>query len=232
MNPHGVIFISGAGLDSWIWDEVASSLRSPSVVADYSAIRQNKDASLGDYVSAVARSAEQLKADKVIIVAHSIGGVVGIELARQLGDRVAGFIGVSAVLPAPGGNFFSCLPFPQKVVMPIIVTLAGTQPPESAIRSSLASDLQGEVVDKLVRSYQPETKGLYYGKTATTSLPDIPYSYIRTTSDKELPSAIQDAIIKRLPHAATHDIASGHLPMLSHAAEVAAIAGEFIESAK
>lgn len=232
MNIHGVIFISGAGLSSWIWDEVASKIHAPSIVADYLAVRQNKNASLEDYVSAAAKSAEQLKANKVIIVAHSIGGVVGIELARQLGDRAAGIIGVSAAMPIPGGNFFSCLPFPQKVIMPIIVKLAGTKPPESAIRNGLANDLQGDVVGKLVSSFQPEAKGLYYGKTSAANLPDILYGYIRTTSDKELPNTVQDTIIKHLPHTTTHDIASGHLPMLSHAAEVAAIVDDFIESTK
>lgn len=228
---YGIIFISGAGLSSWVWDDVVSELDMQSVIADYSNVRKNKNASLSDYVDAAAESAKQLKTDKIIIVAHSIGGVVGVELARRLvGDRVAGFVGISAAVPSSSGNFFSCLPFPQKFIMPIIVKLAGTKPPESAIRSSLASDLQGESVDKLVSSFRREAKGLYYDKTSSANYPDIPYSYIRTTQDKELPIAVQDTIIKRLPSVAVHDVSSGHLPMLSHADEVVAVIREFVRS--
>lgn len=226
---YGIIFISGAGLGSWIWYDVIDKLDMQSVVADYSTVRKNKEASLSDYVGAAAKSAKQLKTDKIIVVAHSIGGIVGVELARQLGgERVAGFVGISAAVPSPGGNFFSCLPFPQKVIMPIIVKLAGTTPPESAIRNSLASDLQGERVDRLVSSFQPEARGLYYDKTSSVDYSTIPYSYIRTTRDKELPVTVQDTIIKRLPSVTVQDIASGHLPMLSHADEVAATIGTFV----
>ncbi len=218
---YGVVFLSGAGLGGWIWDGVVKKLDAPSTVADYSSVRTNKDASLDDYVRAAADSANQLNADKIIIVAHSIGGVVGSELVKQLGERAGGFVGVSAVVPAPGGNFFSCLPFPQKCIMPIIVSLSGTKPPESAIRSGLANGLDESTTDKIISSFTPEAKGLYTGKTTRQKLPDIPYSYIRTTDDRELPLAIQDSAIKRLPNPSVHDIKTGHLPMLTNASEVA-----------
>lgn len=219
-KSQGIIFLSGAGLESWIWDGVIAELNMPSVVADYSRISGRVSASLNDYVQAALESANRLPTDTIIIVAHSIGGVVGSELAKRLGNRVVGFVGISAAIPQSGSNFFSCLPFPQRLIMPLVVTISGTKPPESAVRTGLASGVDAATTSNIVSSFQPETKGLYRDKTTATKLPDIPYAYIRTTVDKELPLSVQNSIVKRLPNPIVHDIKSGHLPMLTHAAEV------------
>jgi pimeloyl-ACP methyl ester carboxylesterase len=230
MSKPGVLFVSGAGLSDWIWSEVTDALQVPSAVADFTKARQDKDATLSDYVDEAAKAIEKLKVDHIIIVAHSIGGVVGIELARQYTDRTVGLIGVSAVIPKPGDNFMSSLPFPQKLIMPVVVKFAGTKPPESSIRNSLASGVQTELVDELVKTYQPEAKGLYFGKTSTSSFPTIPYCYIFTTNDKELPKSVQDKSSKRLPEVTRHVIESGHLPMLSHPEKATSIIKKFIKT--
>ena len=229
MSKSGILFVSGAGLSDWIWSEVTSSLQVPAVVADFTKVRQNKDATLNNYVAEAAKAIEKLEADQIIVVAHSIGGVVGIELARQYADKVVGLIGVSAVIPKPGGNFFSSLPFPQRLIMPVIVKFAGTKPPDSSIQNSLASGVQTKLVDKLVKTYQPEPKGLYFGKTSNSSLPAIPYCYVLTTNDKELPKSIQDMISEQLPEVTKDLIESGHLPMLSHPEKLALIIKNFFK---
>ncbi|MFT4246253.1 MAG: hypothetical protein QM571_07070 [Micrococcaceae bacterium] len=55
-----------------------------------------------------------------------------------------------AIIPKSGGKFFAVLPFPKRFIMPVAISIAGTKPPESAIRSGLANGISAEVTDKLV----------------------------------------------------------------------------------
>lgn len=214
----GIIFIHGAGLSGWIWEDVARKLSSPYVCADYTSLeRSSSKATLYDYVEVVRRQVEQLNTKRVVIVAHSVGGVVGVELSNKLGDRLAAYIGVSAVIPKPGGSFVSSLPFPQKIIMPIIFKLAGTKPPESAIRSGLGNGLSLQEANEIVAMFQQESTHLYTDRISKTPLPNVRAIYLRTTHDKELSLQVQNESIARLNDAEVFNIDSGHMPMLSDA---------------
>lgn len=214
----GIVFIHGAGLGGWIWRDVLKNINLPRICADYTTLHEKtrRNPTLDDYVNLVYKQIQELQVDKVVVVSHSIGGVVGAELVRKLGDRAVIFIGVCAAIPKPGGNFVSTLPFPQKLIMPIILKLAGTKPPESAIRSGLGSNLKKVQTDEIVTNFQQESIHLYIDRISYDSLPTIPMYYLRTTQDKNFGTNMQDTIINNLPHAKTFDIPSGHMPMLSH----------------
>ncbi len=221
-NSTGIVFIHGAGLGGWIWSDVASKVSVPYVCADYTALnRSNNEATLADYVNSLHQQVAGLKVDKVVIVAHSIGGVVGVELSKRLGDKVAAFMAVSAAIPKPGGSFISTLPFPQKFVMPIILKLAGTKPPESAIRSGLGGGLSAAQADEIVAKFQQESSHVYSDATSDQPIPKFRSYYLRTTHDKEFTMPVQNASLARLSNTAVFDIDSGHMPMLSHADLVA-----------
>lgn len=221
-NKTGIIFIHGAGLGGWIWNDVVSSVSAPCLIADYSPLeRTNSVATLADYVDAVMNQIDDSNIDRVVVVAHSAGGVVGIELAKRLGDRLAGFVGVAASIPKPGTSFVSTLPFPQKLIMPIILKLAGTKPPESAIRAGLTNGLSTAQSDRVVAEFQQESSHLYTDKVSDGTIADVPTRYIKTANDKEFTAQMQDASIANLPNCAVIDVASGHMPMVSDAGIVA-----------
>ncbi len=212
----GIIFIHGAGLSGWIWDDVIANISCPHVCADYSSLeRVNNMATLNDYVEVARLQVEQLNTKRVAIVAHSIGGVVGVELSSKLGNRLAAYVGVSAVIPKPGGSFMTSLPFPQKMIMPIIFKLAGTKPPESAIRSGLGNGLPLEETNEIVAKFQQESSHLYTDRISKTLPSNVHGMYLRTTQDKELSLQIQNESIARLNNPDVYDIDSGHMPMLS-----------------
>jgi pimeloyl-ACP methyl ester carboxylesterase len=156
-----------------------------------------------------------------MVVAHSIGGVVGLEVAKRLGDQAAGFMGVCASIPRPGDSYATALPFPQKLILPLLLKLAGTKPPESAIRSSLCNGLDQAQTDSIVAAFQPESVQLYTDKTTTNPLPSLPTFYVKTLQDKQFSSSAQDAMAANLPSAQVFTVESGHLPMLSHPSELA-----------
>ena len=116
-RPSPVLFLSGAGLPAWIWDEVRSALPGDSVVAAY----PKGTASLRDYAEAVLTQAPE---GGFTVVAHSAGGVVAGELVALAPDRVGGVLGVAASVPAAGTSFLGALPFPQRHVVGLIMRLA------------------------------------------------------------------------------------------------------------
>jgi len=227
MKNIGFVFINGAGLNAAIWDDVRAKIDAPTLAIE-APLRGDKAAlklSLKDYVDEAMNQIEGFEPKKIILVGHSIGGVVMMQLTQLLGKRVAGVIGVGATVPLPGESFLSCLPQPQRTVMSLIMRMAGTAVPESSIRKSLCSDLTNEQADKIIKSFTPEARALY-----TTGISGKPYAgkaqYVVLTDDREFTADFQRSMAARL-NANTTEIHGGHLSMISHADEVAKAVTDF-----
>ncbi|WP_077488759.1 alpha/beta fold hydrolase [Sinomonas mesophila] len=219
-----LLFISGAGLPAWIWDSVRERMKPPSVVAPHPG-----SGSVTDYAQAAL---EASPGQDVTVVAHSAGGVVASELTRLAPERIAGVLGVAAVIPTAGGSFVSSTPFPNRLLLPLVLRVAGTRPPDSAIRSGLGSGLDDATIERLIADFEPEPLSYFTSRTDSNTLRTQPRKgYIVTTEDRELPPAAQRRYADRLGPAFRSEVPAGHLPMLSHPAAVAAAIEEFNGSA-
>jgi len=227
----GLLYLHGAGLDTWIWEEHVGHLETPTLAASFPGREGSGVASglgLPDYVDHVSRQIEEWSVDEFVVVPHSIGGVVGTEVAAAFPERVVGFVGVCAAIPTPGGSFLSCLPFPQRTLQRILTRVIGTNPPDSVVRRSLCRGLSEEDTDRVVEGYVPESRKLYTDRIEGR-IPDLPAQYVETTDDPEFGSALQAQMAANLSAGTTASLASGHLPMLSHPAELASILKRFVE---
>jgi hypothetical protein len=63
----------------------------------------------------------------------SIGGCIGLSLADYFAKKVVSFVGISSAVPTNGNSFIFCLPFLQSLLMPLILNLLGTNPPQKVI---------------------------------------------------------------------------------------------------
>ncbi|KAA1424684.1 alpha/beta hydrolase [Mumia zhuanghuii] len=209
MTSHEpVLLISGAGLPAWIWDETRELLAPrETAVAPRPAART---ARLGDYVDAALEAAPW---DRFAVVAHSSGGVVGTELARRAAGRVTALLAVTAVVPRPGASFLSSMPFPQRHVLSLAMRVAGTRPPDGAIRRGVASGLDEPTADRVVGAFVPESVDLYRGRVGRTDL-RLPVGYATTTRDRELTPALQRRFATNLGTSWQQTLDTGHLPML------------------
>ena len=217
----GVVLIHGAGLRSWIWDDVKLDL--PTLAIDLPHRGEPKETranlSLDDYALDALDQIRAWHTGRVIVVAHSLGGVIGLEVAYKLGEQLAGFVGVCAAIPETSKSFVSTLPVPQKFIMPLILRLAGTQPPASAITSGLCNDVSPELAQRVVKDFSAESRAVFTEPVGYGQL-TAPTMYVRTTNDKEYPAALQTAMANRLPNVEIRDIASGHMPMLSQPSQL------------
>ncbi|ANA79350.1 alpha/beta hydrolase [Paenibacillus glucanolyticus] len=226
----GFVFVHGAGLNGGVWNSVVDELGHPYLEVDYP-MRSGSAApghhlKLEDYVTHMTEQVRGWKTHKFVIVAHSLGGVFALEMAAQLSDRAVGFVAIGAAIPRRGRSFVSILPFPQRVIMPWVLRMAGTKPPEFAIRKGLCSDLPVEHASRIAAAFVPESRRVYTDRIQV-AVPDIPKLYVKLTRDKEFGGSTQDTMIANLSPDGVESLDTGHLPMLSNPGGVRRILKSF-----
>lgn len=220
MTPS-LLFLSGAGLPTWVWDRTRDGLPVPSEVAP-------RPTSRSADVAAHARVALAAAPDgPLVVVAHSAGGVVAAELSGLVPDRVRGVLAVAAVVPAAGGSYASSLPLPHRLVLPALLRVAGTRPPEKALRTSLAAGVDEAIAERLVEGFDPESRS-YFTSRARTAVEAPVRGYVTTADDRELPLAWQHRYLRRLDAGFTRHLPGGHLPMLQHPDALRAAVVDFL----
>ncbi|WP_428740197.1 alpha/beta fold hydrolase [Tenacibaculum sp.] len=230
-NKIGIIFINGAGLNSSIWNELQQRIDNPILSIDFpnrkSNDKQNLKLTFDDYINKTTTEIRNWGNDNFIIVAHSIGACIGLKVAEQFKNELKGFVAIGSVVPKSGQSFVSSLPFPQKFLLPILLSLFGTTPPKKTIEAELCNDLTPEMTSKIVDEFTPEAKALYTTKK-TFELPDTKRLYIKLTNDKSMPTDLQDKMAKNLKASRIETINSGHLPMISSVKELETIISDFL----
>jgi pimeloyl-ACP methyl ester carboxylesterase len=204
-----LLLLSGAGLPPWIWDQVRKELAAshPTMVAE----RPRHDrASLTEYAAAALDSAPW---ERFAVVAHSSGGTVAAQAVTLAPDRVGAFLAVTAVVPKPGHSFVASMPLPNRLVLSLAMRLAGTRPPDTAIRRGVASRVDGETADRLVADFNPESVGLYRDRLQGGGFPER-RGYLFTSHDAAIPSKLQQRSARNLGASWSESLDSGHLPML------------------
>ena len=162
----------------------------------------------------------QFRFKKLIIVAHSISGIIGLEIAQLLKNRIHGFVAISASIPPSNNSYISTLPALMGIFLRTMFIVSGTKPPESAIRNGLCGDINKKQTLDVINRFVPESKRLYMDKLNAQSVP-VNSMYIRLKNDRALSETIQDRMIANLGPKQIVDINSGHLPMLSKPDELA-----------
>ncbi|KAB1065109.1 alpha/beta fold hydrolase [Salibacter halophilus] len=222
-----IVFLHGAGLSSYIWEDFSQQYFPGSTCAPFPFRESNqafkRKITLEDYCQSVGEAILQHSSHrKVVLVCHSISAIVGLQLIDNIGEKINGIIGIGASVPCPGNNFFSTLPIPQRILMPWITRLAGTKPPENVIRKSLCEGLVEASADTIINGYAAESYQLF-GSKVQYDLGGIYKGYVKLLSDKAYPlSSQKNSIANFRPHS-IKQLSSGHLPMLSHPVELAGL---------
>lgn len=236
MSNTGIVLLSGAGLNSSIWNEFRKEISNPVLAVDYPNRKKkdgnpNSNLTFDDYVNHIQGQISQWNNSQFIIVAHSIGACLGLKVAQHFAGKVKSFVAVGAVVPAQGHSFASSLPFPQKILMPALLTLFGTKPPDKAIAAELCNDLSTLQTEKIVSEFTPESKALYTTKISYT-MPDVPRLYIKLNKDQSIPVPLQYQMARNLGAQKIEELNSGHLPMMSNPKQLASIINSFISTQK
>lgn len=234
-NPEGdtpvrIVFLHGAGTGPWIWGEVRRCLEGPSVALAVPSDRRGTNP---------RRCASDLIADPafpahgpLVLVLHSLAGVLEGALLEALGSRVLQVVHVATVVPRGGSSFASAMGLAARVVLPILFWMnpRGLRPSPAMLLHELGDDLTDAQRCELVARYRSEQGGLFLGPAPSTEI-RVPRAYVLCTKDRCVAPSLQARFAKRLG-AEVLPIKAGHLPMLSRPGDLAGLLAGAMASAR
>jgi len=133
------------------------------------------------------------------------------------------------MIPNPGKSFAQCFPKPVSFMLPLLLRVFGTKPPDKTIEKELCNDLNSEQKQKIITRFTPESIKLYTTKIQYSEIPSNSL-YVKTIEDQALNIQLQDKMVKNLHCKKVVELSSGHLPMLSQPIALARIVNEFINN--
>ncbi len=234
----GFVLLHGAMLGRWIWDRVTPLLDRPALAVDLPG-RGTKPAditeiTLGDAVDSVVADVDVGPFKRVVLVAHSLSGILVPAVTARLGDRVAHTVFVSAAVARPGNSYLDVLPLSQRLFLRLVLAIQKSGPltPLWATRRALCKDLDEPTTELVLGRLTREAPRFYQEPVPGEIPPRMPMLYVKLTRDRVLSPALQDQMITQLQGTRVETIEAGHLPMLGHPGRLAAILNSLTEKTR
>lgn len=232
----GALLIHGAHHGAWAWDDLAPLLQLPCLAVSLpgrdgtASSRQSLGSlTLDDLIASAAADLEGTGWDRAVIVGHSLGGAVAAGLAARQPQRAHHLVLIAAAVPDPGTCALDSWPAGLRWLPRAALSLrpGGSRAPLTMsarrARTGLASDLDEAQTRRLLDRLVPEAPGFLTSPIPGVALPPgLPCSYLIARQDHIHKPRRQAATAARLG-AAIIRIDSGHDPMLSQPAAVAAV---------
>lgn len=222
MSTHStLVLVHGAWMGPWQWDFLTPELERlgisfvtvalPSCDADLATL-----GTLADDARAIETAAGDAGED-VIVVAHSYAGIPATQ--ASFGPNVRRIVYLGAFMPDIGRSLVSYLP---PGVFPPFVHLrddGATNLVEELIPVHLCNDCMEERTDWLIRRVVLQGASVVMTPVDRASWRKCPSTYLVLANDQAIPTELQRMYATQATR--TFDLASDHMPMLSHPAALA-----------
>jgi pimeloyl-ACP methyl ester carboxylesterase len=228
------LLIHGGGSSARFWDRLLPYLHTPALAVDLPG-RNGKAAdfctlSVDDEVASVIADVEAAQiADRIVVVAHSSGGLVVPGVVAGLRGRVTRVVLNAALVPSPGACGVDCLKPNQRAGLTASVeqsrqdgtaiTLHGPPADPEQFRNAYGGDpLDDETLAYMVDPPRcvPDTVNHYFQPVDWTPVAGVPITYLLNTRDRPVPSATQQEMAARLPvPKMIIRLDSGHVPAVT-----------------
>jgi pimeloyl-ACP methyl ester carboxylesterase len=191
--------------------------------------RSRLQPSLADHASAVLDQVLAAGFHRVILVGHSMAGLVIPEVAARASKTVERLVFVSCVIPPESGRLIDVAPLWLRW---LVVRRLHRNPdfafPRFVARWMYCNGVDPETGERILRQLVPEPLGrLAFEEISRRGLPStLPRTYVKLSSDRALPSSVQDRMIDNLGGAEVVTLDAGHEVMLSQPRALARMINE------
>ncbi|WP_394834292.1 alpha/beta hydrolase [Pendulispora rubella] len=212
-----VVLVHGAFADGSSWNNVIPLLQAKGL---HVVAIQNPLTSLSDDAQCAKRAIDG-QSGPVILVGHSWGGSVITEAGNN--DKVKALVYVAAFAPSAGQSTLDTTkdfpPAPGLASLKVDAFGFGSLPPET-VRNHFAPDVTPDVANLIATTQGPIRVSGFDEKVTTPAWSSKPSWYVVATNDHMIQPDQERAMGKKI-NARVTEIASSHVPMVSHPQEVA-----------
>jgi pimeloyl-ACP methyl ester carboxylesterase len=227
-----VMLIHGALRGAWLWERLMPLLlkggASP-IAYDLPGHGDRADdrngITMSAYIDDVADFIHKESLKDLVLVGHSMSGIVISKIAEMMPERIRHLVYLAAVVPRDGEALIDLLTKERQALLrPLqgkVHEIFGTP---AQLGEMYFTDLEGEEKEHFVRQLTPQPLAVFFERISFARFPntDLPRTYLMGTKDKSLPPDLTAGFAERLQVAPVR-IDAGHDMMVSMPNEVAGV---------
>jgi pimeloyl-ACP methyl ester carboxylesterase len=202
------LLLHGAMRGSWLWDKLVPLLEKGGDRAiAYDLPGHGKRASertgvnMSVYINDVLSSIKRLNLADIILVGHSMSGIIISKVAEEIPERIRHLVYLAAVVPQDGDALIDLL---TKERQESLRKLEGKATelfgPLDALRPNYFTDLDGSDKDFYLKQLTPQPLAVFFEKISLKRFSGLktPRTYIMGLRDKALPPELTQGFAGRL----------------------------------
>lgn len=224
------LLLHGAMRGAWLWNRIKPILEeSGAEVIAYdlpgNGLRADERAgvSMSVYIRDVLGFISDNNLKDLILVGHSMSGIVISRVAEEVPERIRRLVYLAAVVPGRNDALIDLLPPERQETLRKLEGKAGELfGPIEALRQNYFTDQTGEEQDFYLRQLTPQPLAVFFEKVPLTKFEtlNIPATYILGLKDRALPPELTRGFAARLGVPPV-EIDAGHDMMVVKPEEVA-----------
>ena len=189
--------------------------------------------SVADYARVILDFIQEMGIYKLILVGHSLGGMIAIQTVLNVPDRIAGLVLVSSSLDCP---------IPAEITQGLLNPITYQQSIDWLVERLAGSESDRRWVDATRQAVEQTRRGVLYGDLLACRATDFnreiqqiltPTLICYSEMDRFFPARSSRRMAKMIPNAKLECIAgAGHLIPLEKPDELAVLINQFADSIK
>ena len=234
-NSNTFVFVHGSWQGPWVWDKVKDQLIKEGqkvIVIELPAHGDDTThaaaASIDSYQDKVITAINKVQG-KVILVGHSMGGIIISGVAEKIPGKIEKLIYIGAFLPANGQSLLDLANMDkQSLLGPALIPSADQltlDVAHEAIVAIFCGDAPESVQQEMMEKYRPEPAIPFTNKIALTEINfgSIKKYYVHTLKDNAIGLDLQKEMVAAAKITMTFSLNTSHSPFLSKPDELVKI---------